>query len=235
MKTVQALGLPLKLDQLTEGLGNCFPISIIQQCRRPEIFNQLKIVMKMILRHHNPHGILRVVVKQFITNSKHPNIARFKERYEALEQTISKETWSQYWQRMINDKIWVDFWFVQATAWYLGLDLWIVDCQSKDDIPFIQISGNLENSEMPCAGPVMTIGTKSNVHYQSLLPTEMLHLEFRRIITEVTTKSENNTQSKMKSSKYDNDNGTQKGNQSEEKSTDAQIFLVSQNKTCQHQ
>ena len=49
MKTVQALGLPLKLDQLTEGLGNCFPISIIQQCRRPEIFNQLKIVMKMIL------------------------------------------------------------------------------------------------------------------------------------------------------------------------------------------
>ena len=134
MKTVQALGLPLKLDQLTEGLGNCFPISIIQQCRRPEIFNQLKIVMKMILRHHNPHGILRVVVKQFITNSKHPNIARFKERYEALEQTISKETWSQYWQRMINDKIWVDFWFVQATAWYLGLDLWIVDCQSKDDM-----------------------------------------------------------------------------------------------------
>ena len=73
MKTVRALGLPLKLDQLTEGLGNCFPISIIQQCRRPEIFNQLKIVMKMILRHHNPHGMLRVAVKQFITNSKHPN------------------------------------------------------------------------------------------------------------------------------------------------------------------
>ena len=161
-------------------------------------------------------------MKQFITNSKHPNIARFKERYEALEQTISKETWSQYWQRMINDKIWVDFWFVQATAWYLGLDLWIVDCQSKDDIPFIQISGNIENSEMPCAGPVMTIGTKSNVHYQSLLPTEMLHLEFRGIITDVTSKSENNTQSIMKSSDYYNDNGTQKENQSEKKSNPGQ-------------
>ena len=46
MKTVRALGLPLKLDQLTEGLGNCFPISIIQQCRRPEIFNQLKPMTK---------------------------------------------------------------------------------------------------------------------------------------------------------------------------------------------
>ena len=205
MKTVRALGLPLKLDQLTEGLGNCFPIAIIQQCRRPEIFNQLKPIVKMQLRHKNAHRMLRLLVKIFITKSKHQNIARLKDRYEALELNMSGETWSQYWDRMANDRVWVDIWFVQGTAWYLGLDLWIVDCQSKDDIPFIQISGNIEDSEIPCAGPIITLGTKSNVHFQSLLPTEMLHLEFQRIVTEITAKSENDTQSnsnQMNQGKY---------------------------------
>ena len=189
MKTVRALGLPLKLDQLTEGLGNCFPIAIIQQCRRPEIFNQLKPVMKMQLRHLNAHRMLRLLVKLFMKGSKHPNIARLKGRYEELELNISGETWSQYWDRMSNDRVWVDIWFVQATAWYLGLDLWIVDCQSKDDTPFIQISGNIEDAEEPCGGPIMTIGTKSNVHYQSLLPTEMLYLDFRETLTDIAARS----------------------------------------------
>ena len=84
---------------------------------------------------------------------------------------------------------------MQATAWYLGLDLWIVDCESKENIPFIQISGNIEDPEIPCAGPIMTLGTKSNVHFQSLLPTEMLHLEFNRIVTEITARSEKDKQS----------------------------------------
>ena len=96
---------------------------------------------------------------------------------------------------MEGDRVWVDFWFVQATAWYIGLDLWIVDCQSKDNKPFIEISGNLEDPEVPCSGPIMTLGTKSNVHYQSLLPTEMLHLEFRRIVTEISNISVNGSQS----------------------------------------
>ena len=100
MKTVKALGLPLKLDQLTEGLGNCFPIAIIQQCRRPEIFNQLKPIMKMQLRHNKADRMLRLLVKLFIKQSRHPNIARLKGRYEALEVNISGETWSHYWDRM---------------------------------------------------------------------------------------------------------------------------------------
>ena len=116
MKTVKELGLPLKLDELTEGLGNCFPIAIIQQCKRPEIFNKLKLLMKMQLRHHKAHTLLRLGVKQFMTKSEHPNVARFKARYEELELGISKETWWQYWKRMAEDKVWVDIWFVQATV-----------------------------------------------------------------------------------------------------------------------
>ena len=47
METVNRLQLPLILDQLTEGRGDCFPIAILQQCRRPEINQKLKPVPKM--------------------------------------------------------------------------------------------------------------------------------------------------------------------------------------------
>ena len=134
MKTVRALGLPLKLDQLTEGFGNCFPIAIIQQCRRPEIMSQLNPTMKMQMRYHSPHKLLRFLVKLFIKGSKHPTIVRFKERYEALEFNTNGETWNQYWNKMAKD--WVfDILFVQATAWYLDVHLWIVDCKVKKISP----------------------------------------------------------------------------------------------------
>ena len=80
---------------------------------------------------------------------------------------------------MSRDGTWVDYWFVQATAWYLELDVWIVATSSTDSSPYIAISGNIEDESIPCKGPIITLGTKSNSHYQSLLPIEMLHLEFR--------------------------------------------------------
>ena len=67
-----------------------------------------------------------------------------------------------------------------------------MDCQNKDDKPFIQISSNLENPDTPCEGPIMTLGTKSNVHFQSLLPTEMLFLEFDRLKIETSMNKSNN-------------------------------------------
>ena len=173
MQTVLALGLPLKLDKLTEGLGNCFPIAILQQLLRPEIYKQLELTNKMLTRSPHGHKLLRFLVSKFITQSEHPNVIRFQSQYDELEGSIRGETWAQYWARLRKDKVWVDYWFVQATAWYLGLDLWIVDCKSRDDKPFIQISGNIDNVEVSCDGPIITLGTKSSCHYQSLLPTEM--------------------------------------------------------------
>ena len=79
---------------------------------------------------------------------------------------------------MATDKTWVDYWFIQATAWFLQLNIWIVATSSTDNSPYIQVSGNLGDGDMPCDGPIITLGTKSNVHYQSLLPLEMLHFDF---------------------------------------------------------
>ena len=70
MQTVNALGLPFKLDQLTEGRGNCFPIAILQQLKRPEIFSQLNSSTKMMLKARSPVKLLRLNVKRLITISK---------------------------------------------------------------------------------------------------------------------------------------------------------------------
>jgi hypothetical protein len=42
MNTVRRLQLPLKLDEITEGRGNCFPLAILAQGRRSEIFRGLR-------------------------------------------------------------------------------------------------------------------------------------------------------------------------------------------------
>ena len=179
METVNKLELPLILDQLTEGRGNCFPIAILQPCKTPEIKQQLKPIPKILLKvGTGAHSALRHNIKRFITKSDHPRILEFRCQYEEFE-TVDKVPWDKYWMSMTKDQAWVDYWFIQATAWYLELDIWITATSSREDSPYIVISGNLDDANIPCNGPVITLGTKSNSHYQSLLPIEMFHLEFR--------------------------------------------------------
>ena len=66
--------ITFKLDQLTEGHGNCFPISIIQQCKRPEIYSQLRTIPKRLVKDKTGYSTLRHHVRQFISKSKHPNV-----------------------------------------------------------------------------------------------------------------------------------------------------------------
>ena len=133
----------------------------------------------MLVKHKTGHAALRYNVKQFMVKSNHPQVARFRAQYEETDGIINGETWAQYWAKMIKDRTWVDYWFVQATAWYLQLDIWIIATSSTESSPYIAISGNLEDGNIPTDSPVITLGTKSNCHYQSLLPIEMFHLEFR--------------------------------------------------------
>ena len=109
--------------------------------------------------------------------SKINRVTQFKRQFE---ETDNGETWNQYWDRMTTDETWVDFWFIQATAWYLQLNIWIVATSSTDGSPYIQISGNLGDDVISCDGPIITLGTKSNVHYQSLLPIEIFHFDFNQ-------------------------------------------------------
>ena len=179
MDKILELELPFKLDQPTEGLGNCFPIAIVQQLRRPEIFNQLRPTVKRLAKHISGHTLLRQSVYTFIMKSRHPRVNEFRQQYEELENQISGKSWHDYWTSMVADRTWVDSWFVQATAWYLQLDIWIITTSNTDSSPYIEVNGNLADANQPSGGPIITIGTKSNVHYQSLLPIEAFHLGFR--------------------------------------------------------
>ena len=54
MKAVRRLQLPLKLDEITEGRGNCFPLSILAQCRRQEKFQHLSTPIRALIQQGDP-------------------------------------------------------------------------------------------------------------------------------------------------------------------------------------
>ena len=172
MMVVRRLQLPLKLDEITEGRGNCFPLAILAQCRRIEIFRGLRSLTQSLIQQNNP-TLLRRAVYTFMTKSRHITIQNYKKRYQEILARIDDKTWEEYWDVMIRNYEWVDYIFIQSAAWYLGQDIIIVTTTSTEQSPFITISGNMSDENIPCPGIPLTIGSKSSVHYQSLLPLEI--------------------------------------------------------------
>ena len=172
MRTVRRLDLPLKLDTITEGRGNCLPLSILAQCRRSEIFRELNAPLQALVLRNDP-TLLRNAVHSFVTNCRHPSLLAYKKRYEEVLSVIDQKSWNEYWNVMIRNYEWVDYVFIQSTAWYLKHDIVIVTTSSTEQHPYMTISGNLDNGNMPCKGTVLIVGSKSQVHYQSLLPLSM--------------------------------------------------------------
>ena len=72
---------------------------------------------------------------------------------------------------MSQDKVWADDIFIQATAWYLELDIKIITFTSTPANPFMTISG--AEIERESSRPNLYVGyypIPPNQHYQSLLP-----------------------------------------------------------------
>ena len=70
--------------------------------------------------------------------TNHPRVKLMKEMYipdPAVED--DPKTWQEYWQRMLQDKQWPSQYFVQATAWSLSHDLWIMDTSCRKDFPYM--------------------------------------------------------------------------------------------------
>ena len=103
-----------------------------------------------------------------------------KERENEMKIEMAKKrglTWNEYWNKTLrnNPGSWFQnqpTWFIQLTAWFLEMDIHIVDVlDSSETNPFEKISGNLQDSQKPCSLKVI-IGSKTNIHYQSLLELE---------------------------------------------------------------
>ena len=138
LKTVRRLELPLKLDDITEGRGNCFPLAVLAQCRRHEVFRGLDEPVQAIIYQNDP-TLLRRAVDTFMTNSRHPTIQAYKKRYEEVISIIDQKPWRDYWKIMTRNYEWVDYIFIQSTAWFLKHDIMIITTSNNDKNPVRQI------------------------------------------------------------------------------------------------
>ena len=102
METVRRLQLPLNLDEITEGRGNCFPLSILAQCRRPEIFQNLNSQTRSLVQQNDP-SLLRRVVHTFMMNSRHRAIQEYRRQYKEVLETLDNKTWTEYWKVMLRN------------------------------------------------------------------------------------------------------------------------------------
>ena len=160
--------LKLALDNPTGGFGDCFPNSIVQQCRRPEV--------KTWLMKHRPIAnftsaqTVRLKVTTFALDSREQAIVNLRTKYEIEIAPVDKKSWKEYWDQMGRRGTWVDHIFIQMTAWFMNLDILILTTSSQSENPFIHISGNIKNTLENISGPPLILGNYTNVHYQSLIP-----------------------------------------------------------------
>ena len=169
MENITRLKLPLYLDAITEGKGNCFPLALIAQCKRKEIWNELPHSVQLLISEECPTKI-RQAVKEFMLVPKYDTIRNFKNNYEEVLALIDDLDWYDYWDKMSQDQVWVDSTFVQGAAWFLGHDILVVTTSGTESDPYMRISGNLSGENIHSSNTPLIIACKSNSHYQSVLP-----------------------------------------------------------------
>ena len=175
-KAIQSTQLALRLDSDTPGDGNCFSWAVIQQCQRTSVKEFLRRQGKTITNFMQ----LKEDVHQFVLSRQHhPSIRGLKASFEQKQGVRFQEGkttrgWSTYWEDMLKNGEWADDTFVQATALYLSLDIFLVIADSATfDRPIAQISGDIESREVGLPGrPTLLLGYISDKHYQSLVPQE---------------------------------------------------------------
>ena len=161
MEGVRRAELNLKMDERTEGFGNCFPFAVWQQCRRAAV--QLSSV--------TDHRVLRRDVCNYMMKSKHKVVLNMRNRWEA-SLAVALGSWRRYWHRMAIDREWVDEGFIQGIAWFLQRDILIIWSTATRKEPYISFSGNRDGSNAPCLGVPLLLGYDKGLHYQSLLPLD---------------------------------------------------------------
>ena len=119
------------------------------------------------------HHLLRVNVKDFICRMqcRHPKILELKEFFyiDQAARAVAKEeskTWDEYWMCMLIDTEWADGYFIRSAAWYLEMNIQIMDTKCNTDEPYYTIDGDFTGEG--CTN-ILYIGYVSEVHYQSLL------------------------------------------------------------------
>ena len=169
MNAIVRCDLRIKLDEITLGDGNCFPRAVVQQCNRFEINKNLDNHKKSAAQNFMS---LRNAVCKFMMETDQSCVKAFRQSYMTNEYPVDRIPWEDYWFGMNQDKVWVEYKFIQGTAWYLNHDIMLVTTGSTPENPYIYISGNIEDKNKPCSGVPLLIGSLLDSHFQSLLPTD---------------------------------------------------------------
>ena len=103
MKAVTRLGLPLRLDKITEGRGNCFPLALIAQCKRKEILGDLPRDVQRLILEECPTK-LRQAVTKYMRIRKTDIVTNYKARFEEIVTLVDGKTWLEYWDTMSQDQ-----------------------------------------------------------------------------------------------------------------------------------
>ena len=148
---IKLKGLKFRLDHLTRGRGNCFMVATLQQMNRGEVAEVAKpehVEMARSINHH----LLRVKVRDKTQHSNHWKILELKERYNMDKVAREAEgevvrTWDEYWDNMLIEGKWADYWFIQATAWLLDMDIQIVDTACRIGRGHYTIHGGLDEED----------------------------------------------------------------------------------------
>ena len=180
---VEETQIPLVIDTPTIADGNCFPHAIVQQVARPDV----KAFLERTGRNIATFLQLKNKVTTFVEeNEDSDKIKALRENFELSQQNIHNEkikglrrrTWKQYWKDMRTDGKWADDTFIQATAFYLNMDIIIIfAAQATREHPFGRMEGNFSsNMALNREAPTLIVGymntTRNNEHYQSILPVE---------------------------------------------------------------
>ena len=173
---IHEAGERLKLDTPTLGDGSCFSHAIVQQCSRHPVMLFLQsrgvtVLDFMQLKKNVTQFIQANINTQQVKNLRtNFDVSQLNMHWEGLQ----KRSWRQYWQDMqrpTGPRAWADTIFIQATAWYLNLDLRIIYAGADTQG---QIVTTTDGNFSPVAGgerrPLLYLGYIVNEHYQSLLP-----------------------------------------------------------------
>ena len=128
MVVIRRLKFPLELDQLTRGLGNCMIIALLQQCQRPEISCHLPPGIKTLSSQTittSTSTSFRIAVRDFVmASSEDQRVATLRENFQGLSGTSS---WTDHWQKLVQDTVWGDAIFLRCAAYFLKIDILIIN------------------------------------------------------------------------------------------------------------
>ena len=173
---VKSLNLTLKLDKITKYNCESFIYSCLLQLRRKDIYQDLNQDFKKLADKFS-YRLFITQVCDFMLIGNQTKISKLRQEFESSSDKDEEDSssWEEYWTDMKHNKNRaINYWFETATAWALGIDIMLVEITGLKHRPYQTtiIHGRDRTSESTEEQKVLYIGKKTDLHYQSLLPSE---------------------------------------------------------------